>query len=254
MKIPVPCSSTTGFIPRCAMVLAAGLGLRMRPLTLTRPKPLIEVAGKTLLDHALDRVSEAGVETAVVNSHYKGEMIAEHLAGRVSPKIVLAPEDELLETGGGVRRNRARLGADPAFVINADILWLNGPQPALCRLAGMWDPQRMDALLLMTPTVKAVGYTGRGDYFMDGEGRLTRRKDVWIAPFVFAGVHIVKPEMHDPMPDGPYSNNQVWDRIAQQGRLYGLVHDGAWFHIGTPEALGEARERLDLYGLRWVEH
>ncbi len=244
--------------PKTAMVLAAGLGLRMRPLTLEKPKPLIAVAGQSMLDHALDRLTEAGVATAVVNAHYKGEMIADHLArrvasGRPTPRIVLSPEDELLDTGGGVRRALPMLGPDPFYVVNADILWLNGPTPALERLARQWDPERMDALLLLMATTKSVGYDGRGDFQMDPLGVLSRRAEGRIAPFVFAGVQVIRADAFRDTPEGPFSTNRVWDRAAEAGRLYGLAHDGAWFHIGTPDALAESERILNEGGIRWVE-
>ena len=230
--------------PKKAMVLAAGLGLRMRPLTLERPKPLIPILGKPMLDHALDRLEEAGVTSAVVNSHYKGEMIADHLKTRKKPAITLSPEDVLLETGGGVKKALPHLGKAPIYVVNANILWLDGPSPTLRRLAAHWNPDEMDALLLLMATTKSVGYDGRGDYHMDPLGRLTRRAEMEIAPFVFAGVQIVKPELFKDTPDGPFSTNLVWDRAQEAGRLYGLAHDGLWFHVGTPEALAESEVLL----------
>lgn len=244
------------FMPKVAMVLAAGLGLRMRPLTLHRPKPLIPVGGRTLLDHALDRLQAAGVEKAVVNAHYKGDMIAAHLAERAGahagPALVLSMEDVPLETGGGIRHALPLLGAEPILTVNADILWLDGPTPALRRLAAQWDPERMDALLLLMATTKAVGYEGRGDFHMDPLGRLERRGESEIAPFVFAGVQIVKPELFRDGPDGAFSTNRVWDAAREAGRLWGLAHDGAWFHIGTPDALRESEELLDTGGIRWI--
>jgi len=245
--------SKSTWMPRRAMVLAAGLGLRMRPLTLERPKPLIAVGEKTMLDHALDRLADAGVETAVVNAHYRGEMIEAHLKGRTAPKIVISHEDTLLETGGGVKKALPHLGKEPVFVVNADILWLDGPQQALKRAASHWDPERMDALLLLMSTTKAVGYEGRGDFHMDPLGRLTRRGEGEIAPFVYAGVQIVKPELFaQDTPDGAFSTNLVWNRLQESERLYGLAHDGAWFHIGTPAALLESEELLATGGVRWI--
>ncbi len=240
-------TSAPSAAPQKAMVMAAGLGLRMRPLTLERPKPLIPVMGKPMLDHALDRLEEAGVTSAVVNSHYKGEMIAAHLAGRTAPAITLSPEDTLLETGGGVKKALPLLGTDPVYVVNADILWLDGPSPTLARLARHWKPEEMDALLLLMATTKAVGYEGRGDYYMDPLGRLTRRGEMEIAPFVYAGVQIVKPELFgQDTPDGAFSTNLIWDRAQEAGRLFGLAHDGLWFHIGTPDALAETEEMLSM--------
>lgn len=229
-----------------AMVLAAGLGLRMRPLTLERPKPLIPVAGKPLLDHALDRVAAAGIGTAVVNTHYKGEMIADHLAGRTSPRILLSPEADLLETGGGIRQALPLLGTDPFLSVNSDILWLDGPTPAIDRLTRAWNPETMDALLLLHPAVAAFGYDGKGDFHMDPLGRLTRRRSGEIAPFVFAGVQILKPELFADVPPGAFSTNLIWDRLLESERLYGMRHDGLWFHVGTPESIAEVDDHLEF--------
>ncbi|HYG89713.1 MAG TPA: nucleotidyltransferase family protein [Azospirillum sp.] len=243
--------SRSSWMPRKAMVLAAGLGLRMRPLTLERPKPLINVGGKPMLDHALDRLQDVGVETAVVNAHYRGEMLAEHLKSRKKPKIVVSHEEELLETGGGVKKALPKLGPEPFFVVNADILWLDGPTKALKRVADHWDPETMDALLLLMSTTRAVGYEGRGDFHMDPLGCLTRRAEGEIAPFVFAGVQIIKPELFKDTPEGAFSTNLVWNRVQESGRLYGLAHDGAWFHVGSPAALLESEELLAAGGIRW---
>ncbi|MDG3440270.1 nucleotidyltransferase family protein [Nitrospirillum amazonense] len=237
---PAPAAS----VPHTAMVLAAGLGLRMRPLTLTRPKPLVEVGGAPLLDHALDRLAESGVERAVVNTHHLGAMIESHLAGRSSPAITLSPEADLLETGGGVRHALPHLGADPIFVVNADILWLDGPIPALKRLAATWDPAVMDVLLMMMPTVAAVGYDGPGDYHMEADGRLRYRAEGELAPFVFAGVHIVKPELYHAITENRFSNLRLWQQAEEAGRLYGMRHDGVWFHVGTPDAVEEVNTLL----------
>lgn len=220
-----------------AMVLAAGLGLRMRPLTLTRPKPLLTVAGRTLLDHAIDRLVGAGIKTAVVNSHYLGEMIAEGLSNRCDIEIIVSPEQELLDTGGGIRQALCHFDAQPFIVANADILWLDGKGSAVRRLIAAWDSARMDALLLMVPIDAAHGYDGKGDFSIDGAGRLVRRPGNGVAPLVFAGVHITTPALFAETPSGPFSTNLVWDRALARGRLYGLIHDGEWFHVGTPEAL-----------------
>ncbi|MFD1624917.1 nucleotidyltransferase family protein [Azospirillum griseum] len=242
-------------VPTTAMVLAAGLGLRMRPLTLDRPKPLIPILGKPLLDHALDRLADAGVERAVVNNHYLGGMIVDHLADRRTPAIVHSPEDRQLETGGGIKQALPLLGTAPILTVNADILWLDGPTPALRRLARFWDPERMDALLLMMATTKSAGYDGPGDYHMDPLGRLTRRAERELAPFVFAGVQIVKPELFArDTPDGAFSTNRIWDRAQEAGRLYGIAHDGLWYHIGTPDGLTECEELLAIGGVRAVAH
>ncbi|CAK0766413.1 N-acetylmuramate alpha-1-phosphate uridylyltransferase [uncultured Gammaproteobacteria bacterium] len=242
---------------RRAMVLAAGLGLRMRPLTLERPKPLLSVAGTTMLDHALDRLAKAGVERALVNAHYKAEMVVEAVRGRLRPTVEVSVEPALLETGGGVRRSLPWLGPEPFAVANADILWFDGAESALAGMARQWDGERMDALLLMMPVERAFGYDGDGDFTLadggpggglDGEGkgcgRLARRRPDTTAPYVFAGVQITCPEAFHDTPEGPFSNNLVWNRAEAAGRLWGMVHDGAWYHIGTPQALTEARRRL----------
>jgi MurNAc alpha-1-phosphate uridylyltransferase len=229
-----------------AMVLAAGLGLRMRPLTLERPKPLISVAGQPLLDHALDRVAAAGIGTALVNTHYKGEMIAAHLKDRTAPRIVLSPEADLLESGGGIKQALPELGNEPFLSVNADILWLDGPTSAIERLVRACNPKEMDALLLLHPAVSAFGYDGKGDFHMDPIGRLTRRRSGEIAPFVFAGVQILKPELFADTPDGAFSTNLIWDRLMENERLYGMRHDGLWFHVGTPGSIAEVEERLEV--------
>lgn len=233
----------TGRAPRHAMVLAAGLGLRMRPLTLTRPKPLIALAGRTLLDRALDALADVGVEHAVVNTHYLGAMIAAHLADRTRPHVTLTPESALLETGGGVVNALPLLGDAPFFVVNADIAWSDGRLPALARLAASWT-DAMDALLLVVPVAAATGYDGAGDFAIApvsgiGCGRLVRRKG-GRAPFVFTGVQLLHPRLFRDAPGGAFSLNILYDRAEAAGRLFGIVHDGAWYHVGTPAALAEA--------------
>lgn len=223
-----------------AMVLAAGLGTRMRPITDHTPKPLVSVAGRTMLDRALDHLAAAGVEEAVVNVHHLPDVLRAHLAARGgAPQIVVSDEtDALLETGGGVKRALPLLGDAPVFVVNADIVWLNGPGgAALDRLAAAWDGDRMDALLLLTPTATAQGYDGAGDFFLEDD--LPRRRgDAPSAPFVFAGVQILKPAAVAAMPlDGAWSLNRLYDRLLAAGRLGGLAHDGAWYHVGTPDAI-----------------
>jgi N-acetyl-alpha-D-muramate 1-phosphate uridylyltransferase len=230
--------------PVRAMVLAAGKGLRLRPITLSRPKPLVEVGGQTMLDGVLDRLAEAGVAEAVVNAHYLAEMIEAHLRGRVHPRIHLSHEEALLETGGGVKKALPLLGEEPFFVINGDILWRDGKVPALRRLAEAWDGARMDALLLLQPTATAVGYEGLGDFVMDQLGRLRRREEGEVAPFLFAGLQILSPGLFAGTPDGPFSLNLIYDRALAAGRLYGLRHDGAWYHVGTPEDLQRVEAAL----------
>lgn len=222
-----------------AMVLAAGLGTRMRPITDHTPKPLIEVAGRTMLDRALDHLAAVGVAEAVVNIHHLPDVMRAHLAARGgAPRITVSDEtDALLETGGGVRRALPLLGAGPVFVVNADIVWLDGADPALERLAAAWDGADMDALLLLQPTERAHGYAGAGDFFLDGQGVPERRGDRPAAPLVFAGVQILSPAVLADMPEGSWSLNRVYDRLLAAGRLRGLVHDGPWFHVGTPDAI-----------------
>ncbi len=230
--------------PDHAMVLAAGLGLRMRPLTENRPKPLLSLAGRTLLDHALDRLAEAGVTDAVVNTHYLGAMIEAHLQGRTAPRITLSPEVELLETGGGIARALPDLGPAPFFAVNADISWRDGPTPALSRLTAAWRDDDMDGLLLVHQTSAAAGYAADGDFFMSGTGSLSRRGAAPAAPYVFTGVQLLHPRLFAAAPSGRFSLNLLFDRAIAEGRLAGLAHDGDWFHVGTPAALAEAEAAL----------
>jgi N-acetyl-alpha-D-muramate 1-phosphate uridylyltransferase len=234
----------TGIQPRQAVVLAAGLGTRMRPLTDARPKPLLEVAGLTLLDRILDRLEEAGVELVAVNTYHLAGQIHAHLSGRRSPKIVFSDETELLETGGGVRRALGLLKPEPFLVVNGDELWLDGPQPALQRLSRAFDSERMDALLLLHPTAFIANYEGRGDYFLDPNGRLQRRREGRVAPFLFAGMEMFHPRLFDGAPDGAFSLNLLYDRAEADGKLYGLRHDGELFHISTPADLAYAEDWL----------
>lgn len=228
--------------PSHAMVLAAGKGLRMRPLTEHTPKPLIPVAGRPMLDRVFDRLDETDVPHRVVNLHWLGEQIAAHLANH--PGVLLSHEDVLLETGGGVARALPLLGNRAFYVCNADIIWLDGPRPALARLAEAWDEARMDALLLLQPVERAFGYEGRGDFVRGEDGRLRRRSGEERAPLVFTGVQILHPRLFADAPAGPFSLNILYDRAQAAGRLHGQVHDGAWLHIGTPEALTEAEAWL----------
>lgn len=227
---------------RRGMALAAGLGLRMRPITERMPKPLVPVGGRTMLDRVLDHFDAYGLEQIVVNTHYKGEMIRDHLASRRD--ILLSHEELLLETGGGVRKALPHLGPDAFFVANSDILWTDGPRPALTRLAEAWDGTRMDALLLLQPTATAYGYDGAGDFSLGGDGRPRRRRDGETTPFLFAGVQILHPRLFADSPEGKFSLNVVYDRALAQGRLSAIVHDGAWYHVGTPAALDEVNGLL----------
>ena len=230
-------------LPKTAMVLAAGLGKRMRPVTDHLPKPLVEVGGETLLDRALDRLAEAGVERAVVNLHYKGEMIAERLAGRTRPCIALSREAALLETGGGVRYALPLLD-DTFFVVNSDIMWLDGLTPALARLAASFDPATMDVVLLLQRTISAIGYDGIGDYFLDPLGCPRRRGEREIAPYIFAGIQILHRRLFAGIDDAVFSLKRLYDRAEDAGRLGAILHDGEWFHVGTPAGLGATQARL----------
>lgn len=234
---------------RRAMVLAAGLGQRMRPLTATRPKPLIEVSGRPLIDYVLDHLATAGVDTAVVNVHWLGDQVVRHLSGRTRPRIVISHESEPLETGGGVVKALPELGPAPFFVVNSDALWLDGARPALERLARAWRDSAMDVLMLLHRTVAAVGYDGTGDYFADPLGKLTRRMSGEVAPHVYAGVHVVHPRVLGDAPTGAFSLNRIFDRAEEAGRLYGIAHDGLWFHVGTPDELAEVQRHLDVMRL-----
>jgi len=229
--------------PKSAMVLAAGLGKRLRPITDGMPKPLVEVAGRPLILHALDRLALAGVERAVVNLHYKSEMIEAALSGRTHPRIEYSREAELLETGGGVKQALPLLG-ETFFALNGDVFWLDGFEPALTRLATYFDPKRMDALLLMQRTVWATGYEGLGDYFIDPLGSPRRRRERGIAPYIFAGIQILRRRLFEGVGDTVFSLKKLYDRAEDAGRLGAIVHDGEWFHIGTPAGLDATRARL----------
>ena len=227
-----------------AMVLAAGLGTRLKPLTDRLPKPLMPVAGRTLLDYALDRLADAGVETAIVNLHHLGDMIAAHLKDRTTPKIVLSREQQRLETGGGVKNALKFLGEGAFIAVNADVLWLNGPYDALARLKSHWREADMDALLLLLETTAAFGYDGAGDFFADPAGKLARRPEREIAPYLFTGIQILHPRLFRNCPEGAFSLNVLYDRALAEGRLHGIVHDGEWFHVGTLEGLAEAENYM----------
>jgi len=230
-------------VPESGMVLAAGLGTRLRPITDRLPKPLVPVGGRTLLDHAIDRLGDAGVKRVVVNVHYKAEMIAHHLEGRTAPAIALSREDELLETGGGILKALPLLG-DHFFVVNSDVFWLDGKVSALQRLARAWDGERLDALLLLQRTATALGYEGAGDFMIDPLGRIRRRREREVAAHLFAGVQILHRRLFDGAKPGKFSLNPLWDRAIAAGRLAAIVHDGEWYHIGTPDGLGATEERL----------
>lgn len=227
-----------------AMVLAAGRGVRLRPLTDHLPKPLVPVGGVAMLDRALDALTRAGVSQAVVNVHHLAPQIEARLAKRKQPAIRISREDELLETGGGIAKAIFHFGVEPFFAVNADIVWLDGQTPALARLAEAWDGERMDALLLVQPVARAVGYEGAGDFMLAGDGRLERRGAAPSAPFVFAGVQILHPRLFEGAPAGAFSLNVLYDRAHGAERLFGLVHDGGWLHVGTMDGLAAAERAL----------
>ena len=231
--------------PTRAMLMAAGLGTRMRPLTHELPKPLVKVAGKALIDHAIDRLVAAGVTTVVVNLHYKAEMIQAHLAGRKDVEILYSDEgDGLLGTGGGVFKALSEFRGEPFYIHNSDTIWVDGYGGALERMKARWNPDEMDALLLMAPMVTAMGYEGAGDFMMDPAGRLTRVPQGRVSPFAFPGVQIVHPRLFDNAPAGGFSTNVLWDRAIEKERLFGVRLDGVWIHVGTPQAVAEAEAFL----------
>jgi MurNAc alpha-1-phosphate uridylyltransferase len=226
------------------MVLAAGLGTRMRPLTNDRPKALVEVGGKPLVDHLLARLADAGVKTAVVNVHWFAERLEEHLTHITRPKIVISDERaKLMETGGGLKRARKLLGDDPVFVGNIDSVWIDHGD-ALGDLARMWDSESMDVCLLLARREASIGFEGAGDFFLADDGKLTFRGDAASAPFAYMGVHISKPQVVDDEPRGPFSLTQVWRRLAAEGRLHGRVLDGFWMHVGDPASRDAAEAKL----------
>ena len=230
--------------PKTAMVLAAGLGVRMRPLSQNVPKPMVVLNGRPLIDHVLDRVADSGIKTAVVNVHHHADQIESHLKKRQRPRIVVSDERKvLLETGGGVRKALPKLGKEPFLIHNSDSLWIEGVEANLDRLVRTYDPERMDSLMLLALGLSSLGYDGRGDFLMSADGTLRRRPERELAPFVFTGVSIAHPRMFENTPDGPFSLNLVWDRAIEQGRLFGMRLDGVWMHVGTPTALAQA-ERL----------
>ncbi|MBN9580853.1 MAG: nucleotidyltransferase family protein [Afipia sp.] len=231
--------------PTSAMVLAAGLGTRMRPLTDTMPKPMVPVAGKPLLDHVLDRLAEADVATAVVNVHYLPDQIVRHVEGRARPHVVISDErDTVLGTGGGVVKALPLLGDAPFYHLNADTMWIDGVRPNLLRLADTFDPARMDILLLMAPTAHSIGYSGSGDYAMLTDGSLRRRKEHEVVPFVYAGAAILSPAIFKDAPAGEFSLTRMFDIANEQSRLFGLRLDGTWMHVGTPDAVQAAEAAL----------
>jgi MurNAc alpha-1-phosphate uridylyltransferase len=236
---------------KTAIVLAAGFGERMRPLTLRIPKPLVPLAGKPLIDHVLDRLAEAGVKTAIVNVHYLPDQLETHLGQRQGkpPQILISDErGVLLDTGGGARKALPLLGRGPFFIHNADSVWSEGAAPALTRMLRLWNPAPMECLLLLAPVATSIGYAAKGDFAMGPDGRLTRRGEGEVVPFAFAGVSLCDERLFKDSPQGRFSLNLLWDRALAKGRLYGVRLDGRWMHVGTPEALAEAETSFEREG------
>ena len=232
-------------MPDKAMVFAAGLGTRMRPLTNATPKPMIAVGGKPMLDHTLDRLAEAGVSTAIVNVHYLADQIEAHVATRAKPRIVVSDERaKLLDQGGGVVKVLPLLGDAPFLMTNTDALWIEGPTNNLERLAQAWDGDRMDALLLVAPSATSIGVDWSGDFLMDAQGRLTKRPEREVAPFVYTGVGLIKPQVFAGETREVFRLAPILFDAAAKGRLFGVRLEGQWLHVGTPEAIGEAEQAL----------
>ena len=227
-----------------AMILAAGMGKRMRPLTASQPKPLVRVAGKPLIDHALDRLEDAGVAKAVVNVHYLADALEAHIVGRAAPAVTISDaREELLETGGGMLNALPRL-PEPTFSLNSDNIWLDGPSSAFHDLSNRWNPDEMDALLLVVPHARAVNFSGAGDFHMDPLGRLRRRISGRIAPFIYTGIQLVSHRLMREAPEGAFSTNLLWNRAIEEGRLFGASFTGQWFEVGTPEAIAPTEAAL----------
>jgi len=226
-----------------AMILAAGFGTRMRPITEHTPKPLIPLCGRALIDHGIDRLVAVGIKRIVVNTHYKAAMMAEHLKHRHDVEVVLSHEETLLDTGGGVKNALKHLG-DAFFVVNADVFWLNARTPALLRLANAWDSAQLDALLLVQRTTSAVGYEGLGDFAVDALGHVRRRAEREVVPYLFAGIEVLSKRFFEGSPDGAFSLNPLWNKAIASGRLAAIIHDGEWFHVGTPQGLAASEDRL----------
>ena len=236
-----------GVVPQTAMVMAAGLGKRMRPLTATRPKPLVEVNGRALIDHAFDRLRSAGVKRAVVNVHYLADALEAHLSHRVKGIDVVVSDERggLMETGGGIVQARDMIGNDPFVVVNSDNLWIDGPTDAIRALAAAWDDEKMDALLLLVPLARAHCHGGQGDFRLAPDGRITgRRQPGRVAPFVYTGVQILSPRVIHDWPEGPFSTMLFWERAIEAGRAYGFVHQGLWFDVGSPPAIAKTEALL----------
>ena len=240
----------TALVPHTAMVFAAGIGSRMRPVTDTIPKPLVAIGGRPMLDHMLDRLHDAGVSRAIVNVHYRADQIERALASRTAPAITISDErDKLLDQGGGIRKVLGSLGRDAFLVCNTDALWIEGPRPSLPRLFADWDPERMDVLLLVASSVTSVGVDWPGDFTMASDGRLSRRIEGGVAPFVYAGVGLIKPELFDGVDEDVFRLAPFFFAAAEKGRLFGTRLDGTWLHVGTPGAIAEAEAALERSAL-----
>lgn len=234
----------TDLVSDTAMVMAAGMGKRMRPLTATQPKPLVRVAGKPLIDHTLDRLAEAGVAKAVVNVHYLADALEAHVKDRAEPKVEVSDERaELLETGGGMILAQDKL-PDPFFCLNSDNIWIDGPRDAFADLSERWNAQEMDALLLVVPHSSAANFTGDGDFYLDPVGRISRREPGRIAPFIYMGIQVVAHRLLRDAPQGKFSTNILWNRALEEGRLFGLPFTGKWFEVGTPQAIAPTEDAL----------
>jgi MurNAc alpha-1-phosphate uridylyltransferase len=227
-----------------AMIMAAGFGTRMRPLTDDRPKPLVTVRGRTLLDHALDRLVAAGVTMVVINLHYRAQQVKDHLAKRRDLEILYSMEDEILGTGGGVVKALPLFEGESFFILNSDSVWVEGYVSPLSAMQRMWEPERMDGLLLLAPMTTAMGYEGRGDFLLDANGHIARVPERTSSPFAYPGVQIVHPRLFADPPEASFSTNVMWDRAIAKGRLYGLRLEGVWIHVGTPQAREEAERFL----------
>ena len=239
-------TASSSWRPAAAMVLGGGYGKRMMPLTKDIPKPMVVLKGRPLIDHVLDRIAAAGVPRAVVNVHYCADKLQAHVEKREHPKIAISDErQQLLDTGGGVAKALPLLGPDPFLIHNSDSVWIEGVGSNLERMFSVWDPDTMDSLMLLASAATSLGYDGSGDFAMDKDGRLSRRGERQMVPFVFTGVSIAHPRIFEGAPDGPFSMNRLWDRAIDNGRLFGIRLDGLWMHVGTPDALVEAE--------RWIE-
>jgi MurNAc alpha-1-phosphate uridylyltransferase len=247
-KIAIPNSwgieiMTIAAMPKIAMVMAAGFGTRMRPLTLKIPKPLVEVSGKALIDHTLDFLAASGIEEAVVNSHYLAHLLEEHLQNRKTPpRIIISREETLLETGGGIKKSLSLLGDSPFFSLNSDVICINGKQPILHRLWDAWNDGRMDALLLLHKVSEAIGYDGKGDFFLQDDGTLRRREQHETAPYVFTGLQIISPRLFNSSPDGAFSLNVLYNKNLS--RIGAIINDGSWLHVGDIAGLQQAETWL----------